>query len=61
MSLDVVVNMGTLRQERDGLLIGPYESEHVMVTTDLDYILMVYVCIFAISEECSLKTIRNLW
>ena len=46
MSLDVVVNMGTLRQERDGLLIGPYESEHVMVTTDLDYILMVYVCIY---------------
>ena len=27
MSLDIFVN----RQERDGLLIGPYESEHVMV------------------------------
>ena len=39
MSLDIFVN----RQERDGLLIGPYESEHVMVLQMLMILCLVFL------------------
>ena len=48
--------MWTLRQERDGLLIGPYESEHVMVLPDLDHISIIYVSMY----QCINISIRHI-
>ena len=44
--------MDKFRQERDGLLIGPYESEHVMVT---DFLSTGWLFLNLESKETSLS------
>ena len=51
MSLDIFVN----RQERDGLLIGPYESEHVMVLQ-----MLMILCLVVLERRDSFAEIYLL-